>query len=156
MDTAKVETDDMQLKRLLHLSMEDLRFADYIVKHVCEEKQDVFVDGVGWEGGDEWIRMQFKLYLLSLLRTSLLPGKYSICFCAISSYNYLLYGGIVLPVENSREVESFNVAFVNAWKDTHNYKTWVCNYCDAIKEISPCHPFTRQLSVADMKLKLQQ
>lgn len=129
-DTAKIETDDMQLKRLLHLSMEDLRFADYIVKHVCEEKQDVFVDGVGWEGGDEWIRMQFKLYLLSLLRTSLLP-------------------------ENSREVESFNVVFVNAWKDTHNYKTWVCNYCDAVKEISPCHPFARQLSVADMKLKLQ-
>lgn len=70
----------MQLKRLLHLSMEDLRFADYIVKHVCEEKQDVFVDGVGWEGGDEWIRMQFKLYLLSLLRTSLLQGIWLILY----------------------------------------------------------------------------
>lgn len=46
--------------------------------------------------------------------------------------------------------------FVSAWKDTNNYKTWVCNYCDSIKEISPCHPFARQLSVADMKLKLSQ
>lgn len=57
--------------------MEDLRFAEYIVKNVCEEKQDL-VDGVMWEGGDEWIRMQFKIYLFSLLRTSLLPGKF--CF----------------------------------------------------------------------------
>lgn len=76
-DTAKIETDSTELKRLLHLSTEDLRFADYIVKHVAEEKHDVFVDDVGWEGGDEWIRMQFKIYLMSLLRTSLLPGT---CF----------------------------------------------------------------------------
>lgn len=55
--------------------MEDLRFAEYIVKNVCEEKQDL-VDGVMWEGGDEWIRMQFKIYLFSLLRTSLLPGNF--------------------------------------------------------------------------------
>ncbi len=72
-DGAKIETDDVELKRLLSLSMEDLRFAEYIVKNVCEEKHDL-VDGVIWEGGDEWIRMQFKIYLLSLLRTSLLPG----------------------------------------------------------------------------------
>lgn len=51
-----------------------IRFADYIVKHVAEEKHDVFLDGVGWEGGDEWIRMQFKIYLLCLLRTSILQG----------------------------------------------------------------------------------
>lgn len=77
MESAKIETDDLDLRRLLHLSKEDLRFADYIVKHVCEEKQDL-VDGAMWEGGDEWIRMQFKIYLFSLLRTSLLPGKYCV------------------------------------------------------------------------------
>ena len=35
---------------------------------------DVFlypVDGVGWEGGDEWIRAQFRMYSLCLLRTVL-------------------------------------------------------------------------------------
>lgn len=45
------------------------------MKHVSDEKHDVFLDGVGWEGGDEWIRTQFRVYLLCLLRTSLLPGK---------------------------------------------------------------------------------
>lgn len=64
----------MELRRLLHLSTEDLRFADFLVRHVAEERHDVFIDGVGWEGGDEWIRAQFRVYLLCLLRTSLLQG----------------------------------------------------------------------------------
>lgn len=75
MDTAKIETDNVELKRLLHLSIEDLRFADYIVKNVCEDRQELVGDMM-WEGGDEWIRMQFKIYLFSLLRTSLLSGDY--------------------------------------------------------------------------------
>lgn len=127
-ESAKIETDDLDLRRLLHLSKEDLRFADYIVKHVCEEKQDL-VDGAMWEGGDEWIRMQFKIYLFSLLRTSLLP-------------------------DGSRELDYFNSMFMSAWKDTNNYKAWVCDYGDAVKEISPCHPFAGQLSFNDMKLRL--
>lgn len=74
-DTGKIECQDLELRKQLHLTTEDLRFADYIVKHVSEEKHDVFLDGVGWEGGDEWIRAQFKVYLMSLLRSSMLQGN---------------------------------------------------------------------------------
>lgn len=70
----RIESQDPDLRRQLHLTTEDLRFADFIVKHVSEERHDVFLDGVGWEGGDEWIRAQFRVYLLCLLRTSLLQG----------------------------------------------------------------------------------
>lgn len=70
----RIESQDPDLRRQLHLTTEDLRFADFIVKHVSEEKHDVFLDGVGWEGGDEWIRAQFRVYLLCLLRTSMLQG----------------------------------------------------------------------------------
>lgn len=73
-DAGKIECQDLNLRKYLHLGTEDLRFADYIVKHVSEERHDVFLDGVGWEGGDEWIRTQFRVYLLCLLRTSMLPG----------------------------------------------------------------------------------
>jgi hypothetical protein len=72
---ARVETQDPELRRQLHLTTEDLRFADFIVRHVAEERHDVFLDGVGWEGGDEWIRSQFRVYVLCLLRTSLLQGR---------------------------------------------------------------------------------
>lgn len=75
LDACRIECQDLELRKQLHLTTEDLRFADYIVMHVSEEKHDVFLDGVGWEGGDEWIRTQFKIYLLSLLRTSLTQGK---------------------------------------------------------------------------------
>lgn len=74
-DAGRIECQDMELRKQLHLTTEDLRFADYIVKHVSEERHDVFLDGVGWEGGDEWIRAQFKIYLMCLMRTSLLPGR---------------------------------------------------------------------------------
>lgn len=73
-ETATLETQDPVLRRQLHLTTEDLRFADFLVRHVAEERHDVFLDGVGWEGGDEWIRAQFRVYLLCLLRTSLLQG----------------------------------------------------------------------------------
>lgn len=74
-DGTRIESQDPDLRRQLHLTTEDLRFADFIVKHVSEERHDVFLDGVGWEGGDEWIRAQFRVYLLCLLRTSLLQGN---------------------------------------------------------------------------------
>jgi len=63
----------------LSLSTEDLRFADYLVKTVVSDGdtvgEDIFLDGTGWEGSDEWIRYQFKVYLLHMLRSSELDGK---------------------------------------------------------------------------------
>lgn len=73
-DSNRIECQDVNLRKNLHLTTEDLRFADYVVKHVSEERHEVFLDGVTWEGGEEWIRTQFRIYLLCLLRTSMLPG----------------------------------------------------------------------------------
>ncbi|GFQ99018.1 late secretory pathway protein AVL9 homolog [Trichonephila clavata] len=127
-DDGKIEIIDPDLKKQLNLTTEDLRFADHIVRHVMEDRQDVFLDGTGWEGGDEWLRSQFKLYLLSIMRTSEIDG-------------------------NGKELEPFNPSFVNAWKQTHNYKMWSCSPHSGILEINPGHPFQGQLSMADMKLK---
>ncbi|CAH1115417.1 unnamed protein product [Psylliodes chrysocephalus] len=127
-DGNRIECQDMNLRKYLHLTTEDLRFADYIVKRVSEEKHDVFLDGVGWEGGDEWIRTQFRIYLLCLLRTSMLQ-------------------------DGSREIDHYNSSFVSAWRDTHNYKIWLSGVNPGILDVHPAHPFAGQLSVADMKLR---
>lgn len=127
-ETSKIECQDLELRKLLHLTTEDLRFADYIVKHVAEEKQDVFLDGVGWEGGDEWIRAQFRIYLMCLMRTSLIH-------------------------DNCIEVNHFNYNFVTAWRETHNYKMWLSGINPGILDVSAGHPFAGQLSVSDMKLR---
>ncbi|KAK0174702.1 hypothetical protein PV327_010440 [Microctonus hyperodae] len=126
-ESARIEATDPELRRQLHLTTEDLRFADYVVRHVAEPRRDVFLDGVGWEGGDEWIRTQFRVYLLSLLRTSM--------------------------QQDTRQSDHFNGVFIAAWKTTNNYKMW-CNVDKLeINNIEPGHPFAGQLSVQDMKLR---
>ena len=81
-----VEISDAELRRALQLTTEDLRFADSVIRRVAGPPEtaaaegggggrggggggDLFLDGVGWEGGDEWVRAQFRFYLVCLLRT---------------------------------------------------------------------------------------
>jgi hypothetical protein len=79
----KIDIFDPELKRALQLTTEDLRFVDNLVRHVTmspasssstisasgdvdhsAKKHEVFMDSTLWEGGDEWIRAQFRFYLL--------------------------------------------------------------------------------------------
>ncbi|XP_059057068.1 late secretory pathway protein AVL9 homolog [Achroia grisella] len=82
--------------------------------------------------GDAWIRDQFSSYLIYLLRTSLLP-------------------------EGSREIDSYNAQFMTAFKATPAYQQWLKTTnngdIEAFVNLAPVHPFSGQLSVADMKLK---
>lgn len=132
-DSGKVDITDIELRKQLNLSTEDLRFADYLVKTVISESdnevKDIFLDGTGWEGSDEWIRYQFKVYLLHMLRSSELD-------------------------ETSRDYISFNSNFMTAWRSTHNYKIWSSVSHPGVFEVSSGHPFGGQLSVNDMKLRL--
>ncbi|CAK9796481.1 Late secretory pathway protein AVL9 homolog [Anthophora plagiata] len=127
-ENTRIETSDPELRRQLHLTTEDLRFADYVVRHVAEPRKDIFLDGVGWEGGDEWIRTQFRVYLLSMLRTSM--------------------------QQDTRQSDHYNSAFMAAWRSTNNYKIWNNSDKLEINNIEPGHPFAGQLSVQDMKLRL--
>uniref|UniRef100_A0A8C2ZCH8 AVL9 homolog (S. cerevisiase) n=1 Tax=Cyclopterus lumpus TaxID=8103 RepID=A0A8C2ZCH8_CYCLU len=128
-EEAGVHVQDPELRKTLSLTTADLRFADYLVKHVTENRDDVFLDGTGWEGGDEWIRAQFTLYLHSLLSS-------------------------VLQQDNERLLADYGVPFVTAWKITHNYRVWYSNKHPAMAAITPGHPFQGQYSVADVKLRL--
>ncbi|KOC69142.1 Late secretory pathway protein AVL9 like protein [Habropoda laboriosa] len=127
-ENTRIETSDPELRRQLHLTTEDLRFADYVVRHVAEPRKDIFLDGVGWEGGDEWIRTQFRVYLLSMLRTSM--------------------------QQDTRQCDHYNSAFMAAWRSTNNYKIWSSSSKPEINNMEPGHPFAGQLSVQDMKLRL--
>ncbi|NWU84051.1 AVL9 protein, partial [Onychorhynchus coronatus] len=105
------------------------RGRDYLVKHVTENRDDVFLDGTGWEGGDEWIRAQFSAYLHALLAAVLQP-------------------------DNEKTLSDFGTAFVAAWKNTHNYRVWNSNKHPALAEVNSSHPFQGQYSVSDVKLRL--
>lgn len=128
-DEAHIQIHDPELRKMLYLSTADLRFADYLVKYVTENKEDVFLDGTGWEGGDEWIRAQFGLYIHSLLSSA-------------------------LQQDHERLLADYGTAFTSAWKITHNYRVWICNKHSAMTNITPGHPFQGQYSVADVKIRL--
>ena len=74
-EEALIQIHDPELRKLLNPTTADLRFADYLVRHVTENRDDVFLDGTGWEGGDEWIRAQFAVYIHALLAATLQLGK---------------------------------------------------------------------------------
>ncbi|XP_069562908.1 late secretory pathway protein AVL9 homolog [Brachyistius frenatus] len=128
-EDARIQIQDPELRKILSPTTADLRFADYLVKHVTENRDDVFLDGTGWEGGDEWIRAQFTLYLHSLLSSA-------------------------LQQDNERLLADYGAPFVSAWKITHNYRVWFSNKHPAMTAITPGHPFQGQYSVADVKLRL--
>ncbi|XP_064025652.1 late secretory pathway protein AVL9 homolog isoform X2 [Pogoniulus pusillus] len=128
-EDAQVQIHDPELRKILNPTTADLRFADYLVKHVTENRDDVFLDGTGWEGGDEWIRAQFSAYLHALLAAVLQP-------------------------DNEKTLSDFGTAFVAAWKNTHNYRVWNSNKHPALAEVNSSHPFQGQYSVSDVKLRL--
>ncbi|XP_006822126.1 late secretory pathway protein AVL9 homolog [Saccoglossus kowalevskii] len=126
----RIVIQDNELRKQLNLSTADLRFADILVRNVLDEKENVFLDPTGWEGGEEWLRLQFKLYLQALLAT-------------------------VQFSENEDDNHDFNHSFINAWKTTHNYRVWKSMNHSGITEEHCKHPCHGNLSVADMKLRLK-
>ncbi|XP_030846183.1 late secretory pathway protein AVL9 homolog [Strongylocentrotus purpuratus] len=129
-EEGKVTILDPELKKQVALSTADLRFADFLIKHVTDSS-DVYLDGTGWEGSDEWIRAQFKLYLLSLVSTCTSIGTYTVT-----------------------EIGDFNESFVQAWKTTHNFRMWNSKVHPGIDQIHTGHPFHGHLGVSDMKIRL--
>uniref|UniRef100_A0A8I6A548 AVL9 cell migration associated n=1 Tax=Rattus norvegicus TaxID=10116 RepID=A0A8I6A548_RAT len=127
-EEALIQIHDPELRKLLNPTTADLRFADYLVRHVTENRDDVFLDGTGWEGGDEWIRAQFAVYIHALLAAT-------------------------LQLDNEKMLSDYGTTFVAAWKNTHNYRVWNSNKHPALAEINPNHPFQGQYSVSDMKLR---
>uniref|UniRef100_A0A2C9M2W2 UDENN domain-containing protein n=1 Tax=Biomphalaria glabrata TaxID=6526 RepID=A0A2C9M2W2_BIOGL len=123
----KVDIRDKELVKQLSLTTADLRFADYLVKTVTEDRPGLFLDGTEWEGSDEWVRAQFKHYLNSLLSTVL--------------------------ADDHKLLEDFGVSFLVAWKTTHNFRYWKEVEHPAIQDIAPGHPFQGNLSMADVRVR---
>lgn len=72
------------LSDVLALTTADLRFVDYLTHHMGDQ----MLEETQWEGSDDWIRAQFKLYMLSMLSCSLSLGNHQsahwiVLLCAV-------------------------------------------------------------------------
>ncbi|GAV06525.1 hypothetical protein RvY_16495 [Ramazzottius varieornatus] len=134
----KVEVYDVDLKRQLQLTTEDIRFIDNVVKMVNDDangaKAESVFHGTGWEGGEEWIRSQFRAYLTGMLGTA------SRCSALDKSQKLVL--------------ESFNYSFVSAWRKTKNFRIWNENAPTKLEDFAMGHPCSGEYSVADIKAKV--
>lgn len=81
-----------------------------------------------WEGSDDWVRSQFYIYILALLA--------------------------VAKSDNTEAASEFNDEFINAWKTKHNYRVWSCTEHPGMGDIQATHPFSGQLNVNDVLLRM--
>jgi len=121
---------DPELRRALALTTEDLRFIDNVIRVVgSDDQRGEFMEGVGWEGGDEWVRAQFRFYLVCLLRTSLLP-------------------------QDTNEMHLYNSHYTTQLRETKFHTAWKSDPPIGLVGLVPGHPCSGAVGVSDVKLRL--
>uniref|UniRef100_A0A1I8A1C0 UDENN domain-containing protein n=1 Tax=Steinernema glaseri TaxID=37863 RepID=A0A1I8A1C0_9BILA len=119
----QIDIINADLKRQLTLTTADLRFGDFLLK-MLESR----MDPASFDGGDDWIRMQFQAYLLSLLAS--------------------------VRGDMGNTLADFGEAFVDAWRTKHNFRIWSCADHPDIASAVPGHPFAGQLTINDAFLRV--
>jgi len=173
MEENTITINDPKLKRLLNLTVEDLRFMDYLAKNVKMDKDQGASSSVTsdhfdplnvrevteWVGGDEWIRYHFKIYTLYLLKAA----KHQANQGQRTNTTQHIIGpsaGHQSSVSLANQfVESFNGKFLAEWRcNTNNYRIWdSSNKASILDGLQSKHPFgsqVRGMNFSDMKLKL--
>ncbi|VDD87160.1 unnamed protein product [Enterobius vermicularis] len=113
-----------ELKKTLSLTAADLRFADFIIKGVQAN-----ISAADWDGSDDWVRLQTRAYLLSLIASAR---------------------------SNLKEVcADFNDSFIAEWKLTNNFRIWSSGDYPDLSSTVPGHPFAGATGVSDVLLKVQ-
>lgn len=126
LETFNLTIPDPELEKLLDLSTEDLRLCEYVIA-VVENSSET----LGWEGSDDWLRLQFKAYLLCLLST-------------VESS----------PQEELHELHPFNGPFCEAWTATNNYRRWSHTDHPGMEHFHKGHPFQGDITISDLRLRI--
>uniref|UniRef100_A0A182M752 UDENN domain-containing protein n=1 Tax=Anopheles culicifacies TaxID=139723 RepID=A0A182M752_9DIPT len=127
-EAAIIDVLDADTKREIQLSTEDLRFVDFVVRHVQTPKEDA-------EGSESWIRDQLYGYMVALLKTSLNTD-----------------GSKEIEHFNAHFMSAFKMTrCYGDWLERTGGGA-----VPAFEGLVGGHPFAGTLSVADMKLRIAQ
>ncbi|XGW15638.1 hypothetical protein V3C99_001243 [Haemonchus contortus] len=124
-DIGQIEFVDSNLKREVSLTSADLRFGDYILRSIEENKKSSAV----FEGNDEWLRLRMREYLLAM---------------AASSRSDLAVA-----------VADYGAPFIHSWRFTRNYRIWMLGQHEDLSGVAPGHAFAGQLGVYDVLLRVE-
>lgn len=117
---------DSETKSQLRLTNADLRFCGHISEVVQEQTgQD---EPTAFHGSSEWIKTQYKLYLMSLLATS--------------------------EAGDDISLDEYNHDFASAWLKGSVFQLWKEHKRDGILKVEPQHPCEGDLSLSDVRRRL--
>lgn len=150
LDKGRLDLIDHKLTKLSNLTTEDRRFMQYLSQQISAN------DGTQWEGGEEWVRVNFRQYLLYLMRTSVggeqklvsLVGGASAAGTVTSQIDPLV---TTLVSGSGGSGTGFNSYFMEAFKKTRAYRRWLKNPAhEAIYDLTPGHPFSGPVRMTDV------
>ena len=117
---------DTDTRSVLHLTNADLRFCSHISEAVQEHSSPE--EPTLFHGSSEWIRTQYKLYLLSLLATS--------------------DGG------DTVSMDEFSPRFVSCWLKSTVFREWKSYRREGIVRVDPRHLCEGSPSLGDVRRRL--
>jgi hypothetical protein len=151
LDEDTINITSPSLRSALVLSHADRRWIDFVTQEVndtWDEANPQRPKTMGYRGSEEFIRLQFEEYLLSL----------------ISSVKYRNY--LVQNTHNPKATLShiegdpsrdFGDEWIEFWMKTDNYRLWNANTDSHLFDIvEPRHPCAGGLSIDDVQRRIQQ
>jgi len=151
LDENTINITSTSLKTALQLSVADRRWIDFITQNVndtWDESNPGRPKTLGYVGSEEFIRLQFEEYLLSLISS-------------VKYHAHLNEHGnnprMLLPDIEGDPSHDFGQEFVEVWKRTENYRIWNSHTDSHLFDIvEPKHPCAGGLTIDDVQRRITQ
>ncbi|KAK5112351.1 hypothetical protein LTR62_004314 [Meristemomyces frigidus] len=148
LDEKHIDVLSPALRIAVALSTADRRWIDFLTQQVNEtwdETDPSRPKTHGYAGSEEFIRLQFEEYLLALLSAE----KYHQFLQTRTETKPLL-----ADIDGDPSLD-FNAAFLDAWRQTENYRLWNQNTDSHLFDIvEPRHPCAGGLTIDDVQRRL--
>ncbi|KAI8624283.1 hypothetical protein F5Y19DRAFT_480793 [Xylariaceae sp. FL1651] len=151
LDEDTINITSPSLRSALVLSHSDRRWIDFITQEVndtWDETNPQRPKTMGYRGSEEFIRLQFEEYLLSLISS-------------VKYHNYLTQNAgnpkATLPHIEGNPSHDFSSEWIEYWMRTENYRLWNANTDSHLFDIvEPRHPCAGGLTIDDVQRRIQQ
>ncbi|QSZ32747.1 hypothetical protein DSL72_002326 [Monilinia vaccinii-corymbosi] len=151
LDELAINITSASLRSALILSAADRRWIDFITQTVndtWDESNPSRPKTMGYVGSEEFIRLQFEEYLLSLISS-------------VKCHNYLLANAqnpkAQLPHVEGDPAYDFSMEWIDAWTRSENYQIWN-NHTDShlFDIVEPKHPCAGGLTIDDVQRRIAE
>ncbi|KAG9238841.1 cytoplasm protein [Amylocarpus encephaloides] len=151
LDETTINITSSSLRAALALSAADRRWMDFITQSVndtWDEANPSRPKTMGYVGSEEFIRLQFEEYLLSLIS-------------AVKCHNYLIHHAnnprAMFPQVEGDPALDFGSIWIDAWTRSENYRIWERNTDSHLFDIvEPKHPCAGGLTIDDVQRRIAE